>query len=124
MAEWNAPFFIRKAMAIGSFTVKVTEQVLKSRAEEVQTYRSCLGILNFTKKYSRLALEDCCRMAIETNHPSYTYVKTNIAAIAKDQGNTGFNTKLNEERNKGAFVMSPHAGDLERPLTKSRKLAG
>lgn len=124
MAEWNAPFFIRKAMAVGPFTVKVIEQVLKSRAEEVQTYRSCLGILNFTKKYSRLALEDCCRMAIETNHPSYTYIKTNIAAIAEDLGNTGFNTKLNEERNKGAFVMSPHAGDLERLLTKSSKLAG
>ena len=29
-----------------------------------------------------------------------------------------------KERNKGAFVMSPHAGDIDRLLSKSSKLAG
>lgn len=124
MSEWNATYFIKKAMTVGPNTVKVIQTVLKSREHEVQTYRLCLGILNFTKKYSKLALEDCCKIAVETNHMSYSFIKNSIAAVADEIGTAGFNTKLNEERNKGAFVMNPHAGDIERLLSKSMKLAG
>ena len=123
MSEWNAAYFTRKAMTVGPNTVKVIQHVLKSRELEVQTYRLCLGILNFTKKYSKLALEDCCKTAIETNHISYTFIKNSIAAVAEEIGNSGYNTKVNDERNKGAFIMDPHAGDLERLLSKSSKLA-
>ena len=122
MSEWNATYFTRKAMTVGPNTVKVIEHILRSREHEVQTYRLCLGILNYTKKYSKLALEDCCRLAIETSHISYSFIKNSIAAVAEEIGTAGFNTKLNEERNKGAFVMNPHAGDLERLLSKSSKL--
>lgn len=123
MSEWNAAYFTRKAMTVGSNTVKVIEHILKSREHEVQTYRLCLGILNYTKKYSKLALEGCCRLAIETSHISYSFIKNSIAAVAEEIATAGFNTKLNEERNKGAFVMSPHAGDLDRLLMKSSRLA-
>ena len=37
MSEWNAPYFTRKAMTVGPYTVKVIEHVLKSREHEVQT---------------------------------------------------------------------------------------
>ena len=124
MSEWNATFFLKKAMTVGPNTVKVIERILKSREHEVQTYRLCLGILNFTKKYSKLALEDCCKTALETNHATYTFIKNSIAAVAEEIGTAGFNTKVNEERNKGAFVMNPHAGDIDRLLSKSSKLAG
>lgn len=67
-------------------------------------------------------MEDCCRLALETNHISYSFIKNSIAAVAEEIGTAGFNTKLNEERNKGAFVMNPHAGDLDRLLMKSSKL--
>lgn len=123
MSEWNASYFIRKAMTVGPNTVKVIEHVLKSRELEVQTYRLCLGILNFTKKYSKLALEDCCKSAIESNHISYTFIKNSIAAVAEDIGAKGYNTKLNEERNKGAFIMDSHAGDISTLLSKSSRLA-
>lgn len=123
MSEWNAAFFVKKAMTVGPCTVDVIKRVLKSRDIEVQTYRLCTGILSFTKKYSRLALEDCCRMALDSGHVSYTFIKNTIASIAEDIGSAGYNTKLNEERNKGAFVMSPHAGDIDNLLSKSSKLA-
>lgn len=123
MSEWNATFFVKKAMTVGPNTVKVIQHVLKSREHEVQTYRLCLGILNFTRKYSKLALEDCCKTAIETNRMSYSFIKNSIAAVADEIGSAGYNTKLNDERNKGAFVMSPHTGDIERLLSKSSKLA-
>ena len=123
MSGWNASYFTRKAMTVGPSTVKVIQHILKSRELEVQTYRLCLGILNFTRKYSRLALEDCCRTAISTSHISYTFIKNTIAAVAEEIGSRGYNTKVNDERNKGAFVMDPHAGDLERLLSKSSHLA-
>lgn len=123
MSEWNAAFFVKKAMTVGPCTVDVIKRVLKSRDIEVQTYRLCTGILSFTKKYSRLALEDCCRMALDSGHVSYTFIKNTIASIAEDIGSAGYNTKLNEERNKGAFVMSPHAGDIDNLLSKSSRLA-
>ena len=110
-------------MTVGPNTVKVIEHILKNREHEVQTYRLCLGILNYTKKYSKLALEECCKLAIETNHISYSFVKNSIAAVAEEIGTGGFNTKHNEERNKGAFVMSSHAGDFERRPSKNSKLA-
>ena len=123
MSEWNATFFTKKAMTVGPYTVRVIQHVLKSRQLEVQTYRLCVGILNYTNKYSKLALEDCCRLAIESNHISYTFIKNTIASVAEDIGSAGYNTKLNEERNKGAFVMGSHAGDIDNLLSKSSKLA-
>ena len=35
----------------------------------------CLGILNFTKKYSNKALEECCKQAIALNKQKYTFIK-------------------------------------------------
>ena len=65
--QWNAPYFIQKAQLIGKNTETVIRTILKSRPYEVQTYRMCLGILNFTKKYSNKALEECCKQAIALN---------------------------------------------------------
>ncbi len=123
MTEWNATYFIKKAMTVGPNTVKVIQHILKSRDMEVQTYRLCLGVLNYTKKYSKLALEDCCKIAIEQNHISYTFIKNTIQTVAEDIGSAGYNTKLNEERNKGGFVMDSHAGDIDNLLSRSSRLA-
>lgn len=123
MSEWNATYFTKRAMTVGPNAVKVIEHVLKSRDLEVQTYRLCMGILNYTKKYSKRALEDCCRLAIESNHISYTFIKNTIASVAEDIGSAGYNTKLNEERNRGGFVMDAHAGDIDTLLSKSSRLA-
>ncbi|MDO4962367.1 MAG: IS21 family transposase [Eubacteriales bacterium] len=123
MSEWNSTYFIKRAMTVGPNTVNVIEHVLKSREHEVQTYRLCLGILNFTKKYSKLALEDCCKAAINTNHISYSFIKNTIASVAEEIGSSGYNTRINEERNKGAFVMDSHAGDISNLLSRSSHLA-
>ena len=63
-SEWNSTYFIRKASTVGSNTTEVVKRILKSRKLEVQTYRLCVGVLGFTKKYSRSALEECCRRAL------------------------------------------------------------
>ena len=121
--EWNAEFFISKAMTIGPNTVDVIKTVLHSREQEVQTYRLCLGIIGFTKKYSREALEECCRQAVKAGKPNYTFIKNSIPVVAEDFVAPDNRMKINANRNKGAYIMSAEAMDVDNLLSKSRNLA-
>ena len=121
--EWKAEFFISKAMTIGPNTVDVIKTVLHSREQEVQTYRLCLGIIGFAKKYSREALEECCRQAIKAGKPNYTFIKNSIPVVAEDFVAPDNRMKINANRNKGAYIMSAEAMDVDNLLSKSRNLA-
>ena len=123
MAEWNSGYFVQKAMTIGPNTTEVIQRVLKCRQYEVQTYRMCQGILSFSKKYSKLALEKCCQSALSSGKVTYTTIKNTIPVFAEELGKDGYNTRINEERNKGAFVMDSGASDIETLLSRSRDLA-
>jgi len=48
---------------------------LKSQAFEETTYRACMGVLQFAKKYSPKQLEIACERALATGSPCYTTVK-------------------------------------------------
>lgn len=121
--EWNAEFFISKAMTIGPNTVDVIKTVLHSREQEVQTYRLCLGIIGFAKKYSREALEECCRQAVKAGKPNYTFIKNSIPVVAEDFVTPDNRVKINAHRNKGAYIMSAEAMDVDNLLSKSSNLA-
>ena len=124
MAEWNSAFFIRKAMTIGSSTTEVIKRILKCRKLEVQTYRMCQGVLSFSGKYSKEALEKACESALSSSKVTYTTIKNTIAAFAEELGKNGYNTRLNEERTKGAFVMGSEASDINTLRSRSKTLAG
>ena len=121
-SEWNSTYFIKKAMTVGPNTVDVIKKILESRKLEVQTYRMCLGVLNFTKKYSRQTLEECCKQALSLNKTTYTFIKNSIPVVAEDMGTSGYNTKINEERNQGGFIMSSEAMDIDNLLSRSQEL--
>ena len=120
--EWNAEFFIGKAMTIGANTVDVIKRVLKSREQEVQTYRLCLGIIGFAKKYSKEALEECCRQAIAAGKVNYTSIKNSIPAVAEDYITPDNKLKINDERNKGGYIMPSGVIDVDTLLSKSKNL--
>jgi len=120
---WNGPYFVQRAMTVGPNAVKVIEQILKSRKLEVQTYRLCVGVLGFSKRYSKSALEECCRRALEVGRANYSFVKNSIAAVADELGDEGKRRAENEERNQGAYVMSSRATDVEALLSRSQSLA-
>ena len=122
-AEWNSTYFIQKSLAIGPKTTDVIRQVLKSRAYEVQTYRQCIGILNFAKKYSKQTLEECCRQALDLNRVTYTFIKNSIPAVAAETISNDDKKRLNDQKNRGAYVMSADASDLNKLLAKSKALA-
>ena len=123
LTEWSGTYFVQRAMAVGPNTVEVIRQILASRKLEVQTYRMCQGVLSFTKKYSKQALEETCRQALALGKTTYTQIKNTIPVIANDLGVAGYNTAMNEERNKGAFVMGAEATDINTLLNRSQILA-
>ena len=94
ISEWNGTYFTRKAMTIGPNTGKVIKRILASRKLEVQTYRMCQGVLSFTRKYSKQALEETCRQALELGKVNYTFIKNTIPVVAEDLGVSGYNTSM------------------------------
>ena len=123
ISDWNGTHFTRKAMTVGPNTVEVIKRILASRKLEVQTYRMCQGVLGFTRKYSKQALEEACRRALELGKVNYTFIKNSIPVVADELGTSGYNTAINEERNKGAFVMGADSMDIDKLLSRSQSLA-
>lgn len=124
VSEWNSTYFIKKAMTIGPKTVEVIKYVLKSRKDEVQTYRLCKGILNYATRYGKNTLEECCALAVDSDRISYSFIKNSIASLSEDlKPNESAAEKLNSERNRGAFVMNPKNMDVGKLLSRSETLA-
>ena len=120
--EWNGPYFKQKAAAIGPYTEDVINHVLASRKYEVQSYRQCIGILGFAKKYSRKVLEACCRQAVSTGRANYTFIKNSIPGIAAEVMSPADTAKVNEEKNQGAYLRDASASSIDSLLAKSRNL--
>ena len=69
-------------------------------------------------------MEKACESALDSGKVTYTTIKNTISAFAEELGKNGYNTRLNEERNKGAFVMGSEASDINTLLSRSKTLAG
>ena len=75
--EWNGDRFREWAKRIGDGTYHVVDAILTSKRVEQQTYRSCMGLLKMSEKYSPHRLEAACQKALSyTASPSYKSVKT------------------------------------------------
>ena len=74
--EWNGDRFRKWAERIGINTFTVVNAILASKRVEQQTYRSCMGLLKLTDKYSEALLEAACQKALSyTSSPSYKSIK-------------------------------------------------
>jgi len=63
--EWDGNRFRSWASSIGKSTYKVVDSLLKSYRVEQQAYRSCMGLLKLSDRYSKKMLEEVCRTALE-----------------------------------------------------------
>jgi transposase len=85
MADWNSDRFIKWAGNIGRPVKDVIETVLLSKAHPEQAYKSCLGILNLSKKYSTNRLIKACERAFRFECCSYKAIenilKNNMEAV-------------------------------------------
>ena len=62
--EWNGDRFRKWAEGIGINTYTVINAILTSKRVEQQAYRSCMGLLKLTEKYSDSLLEAACEKAL------------------------------------------------------------
>lgn len=65
--EWDGDRFRNRASKIGPNTKSVIDSILKSKQIEQQTYKGCMGVLSFAKKFSPQKLESACTRVIELN---------------------------------------------------------
>lgn len=63
--------------------------MFSSRKYPNQNFRTCYGILDFSRKYGADVLEQCCLNTLEAGRPNYTYVKNIIKVEAPSDEKVG-----------------------------------
>jgi len=71
MTDWSPDRLIKWALNLGSPVKDVIETVLLSKEHPEQAYKTCLGILNLSKKYSTHRLVKACERAFRYECCSY-----------------------------------------------------
>ena len=79
--QWNGEQFIRWAGKVGSNTQVAVQAILSNYKVEQQGYKSCVGLLKLTDKYTPERLENACRRALEyTPRPSLKKIQAILAS--------------------------------------------
>lgn len=73
--KFNGKRFRSWASNIGINTFYVIDTMLKEREIEETAYRSCMGILQFSKKYGNIRLENACSKARRLGSISYIVIR-------------------------------------------------
>lgn len=73
--KWSPERLLGWGEKIGVATRQVVDTQLSSKAHPAQAYRSCLGLLNLTKKYGDMRLEQACKDALLAEKPYLRFIK-------------------------------------------------
>jgi transposase len=74
--EWTPERFLLRAEKIGPHTEILIRQILQNRPYPAQGFRSCLGILNLSKKFGEERLEKACQRALDIGALSYKSLRS------------------------------------------------
>lgn len=74
--EWTPSRLINWGQSIGPHTAAVVEHVIRSKPHPEQGYRSALGLLRLSNRFSGARLEKACERAVTIRSASYRTVKT------------------------------------------------
>ncbi len=91
---WSGDKFRSEAAQIGENASLLIERVLASREYEVQAYKTCRGIINFSHKYGKAAFEAAAKIA---NEYSFTSYKSFASLIRDDQSRLSKSIECEEE---------------------------
>jgi len=83
-SSWSRETFLNQASLIGNNTYEIITHILNSREFEVQTYRSCVGVLSLRKKYGDSLLEEACKRALDIGVFSRKGIRT-ILTVLNDE---------------------------------------
>jgi len=102
MYDINSERLCQWAETIGPQTARMVQATLASRHYPEHAYRTCLGILNLTKKYSYPLLEQACQSALEANVFSYKAVKRELELLQKQSVTPTIETLPTHKNIRGA----------------------
>lgn len=66
---WTPGRFMNWAIDIGPFTRDLVKHLLTNRPHPEQGFRSCVGLLNLSKRYGAVRLEQACKRALALGSP-------------------------------------------------------
>ena len=72
---YDGTYYRRKASDIGSYTGRFVSALLENVDFEEQAYKSCMGVINFSRTYGNARVEKACQKAIMLNSVTYTTLK-------------------------------------------------
>lgn len=75
VTEWSPVFFLEKAKAIDPVVEYYISQVLAKKQHPEQAYKSCMGILSFTKRVGNIRLIKACKRANEIGYYNYKIIE-------------------------------------------------
>ncbi|MFO7928247.1 MAG: IS21 family transposase [Candidatus Humimicrobiaceae bacterium] len=99
VSGWSTDRFIRWANKIGPYTGKFIEGILSSRDYPVQSFKSCLAIMSYTKTYPPPVMEKASKRATDKAIYSYKYFKMIIGQEAKRKGKDNAKPKIVSHQN-------------------------
>jgi len=76
--EWTPTRMISWGASIGPCTAELVGRIIASRPHPEHGYRSCLGILRLSKRYSAPRLEAACSRALHVNALSYRHIEATL----------------------------------------------
>jgi len=100
--SWTPTRFLTWGREIGPAAHEVVSGLLENRPHPEHGYRSCLGLLNLSRRYSGARLEAACRRAIRIGSPSYQSV-VSILRSGLDQ------TESDAVQEPASQPLPPHA---------------
>ena len=79
-AQWTPARITAWASEIGLATAQTCEAIMRRRPHPEQGFRSCMGLVSLTRKYTAERLEAACRRALEIESPTYRTVKSLLSS--------------------------------------------
>ena len=101
-ADWTPERFEKWATDIGPSTYRIVCAQLNAKRHPEQSFRSVMALLNLTKQYDRVRLEQACTRALEIGSPN----RTSVQSILKN----GIDTLITEKQEE-LFNDDEHLND-------------
>ena len=73
--QYDGVHYRYRASGIGQNAYRFVDQLLKSADFEEQAYKSCMSVINFSKTYGNVRVDNACKKAIELNSVNYTTLR-------------------------------------------------
>lgn len=84
-AEWTPSRLTRWAEKIGPNAAAVVAETMRRRPHPEQGFRSCLGLIRLSKRYSPESVEAACQRARAIASPSYRSVRSILKNVLEKQ---------------------------------------